>query len=48
MGLSGRRGRERRKPRGVSDFKTGFTLSKKNAALGVEEDGNGKCGNANR
>ncbi len=39
MGLSGRRGRERREPRGVSDSKTGGTLSKRKAALGVAEDG---------
>lgn len=41
MGLSGRRGRKRREPRGVSDSKTGGTLSKKKAALGVAEDGEG-------
>lgn len=32
-------GRERREPRGVSDSKTGGTLSKKKAAFGETEDG---------
>lgn len=38
MGLSGRRGMEKPSS-GVSDSKTGFKLSKRNAALGAEEDG---------
>lgn len=52
MGLSGRRGRERRESRGVSDSKTGGMLSKRKAALGVAEYGEGsrgkKSGNTNR
>lgn len=51
MGLSGRRGRERREPRGVSDSKTGATLSKRKAALGAAEDGKvaeKKVGNTKR
>lgn len=51
MGLSGRTVRERREPRGVTDSKTGDTLSKKKTVLGVVEDEKGstkKLGKTNK